>query len=317
MDFRTVVIPDSCQGLIDHFSPVLMLGSCFTDNIGAKLENAMFDVCVNPMGTLYNPASILSALDDIEQCREFTGSDLICHEGRYHSFSHHSSFSGVDKDRVLSSINAKMKESHRFYEQSQVVAVTLGTAYIYEKDGRVVSNCHKLPASEFVRRRLDVDEIVETWSKRIAGSGKHWIFTVSPIRHMADGCHDNQLSKSVLLLAIDELCRRCENTHYFPSYEIMMDDLRDYRFYAADMAHPSAVAVDYIYSRFQEAYFQAGTIALARRCEKLSSRLNHRFMTDDMSAIERFSAATQQMIAGLLSEYPLLSKAINKKTQTK
>lgn len=281
------------------------------------MTDALFDVNVNPMGTLYNPASIASAYNDILQCRAFTAQDLFDYQGRFHSFSHHSSFSGVNKEQVLSHINDAMKEAHEHLVRTSVVIVTFGTAYVYEKDGEVVSNCHKLPASTFVRRRLEVDKIVAEWRKIVAASDKRFIFTVSPIRHLADGAHDNQLSKSILLLAVEKICGNSDNAVYFPSYEIMMDDLRDYRFYASDMSHPSQVAVDYIYQHFQETYFHAQTIDIASRSEKLSRRLEHRFMTDDEVAIQKFKANTQTQIEELKKLFPYLERAINKKTQEK
>ncbi len=319
MEFRTTIKPLESRGMISHDGAMMLLGSCFSDNIGRRLQDALFDVEVNPFGTLYNPASIALALRDLINCREFGLNDLFEYQGRYHSFSHHSSFSGVNAGDVISRINDKVVEASVRLKRSQVLIVTFGTAYVYEykKTQSVVSNCHKLPASNFSRRSMAVDEIVSLWSKLIVKIREinpeiNIIFTVSPIRHLADGAHENQLSKSTLLLAVNKLCHELDNVIYFPAYEIMMDDLRDYRFYASDMIHPSDVAIGYIYEIFSQSFFSEETNNIVRESEKLMRRLKHRHMTDDVSVIEKFNLSTQQIIDRILSAYPYLEQAINK-----
>lgn len=318
MDFRTTIRPLANKGMIAHDGAITMLGSCFSDNMGSRLQRALFNVEVNPFGTLYNPASIASALHDLVDCREFGLNDLFEYQGRYHSFSHHSSFSGVNAHDVISHINDKVVEASEQLKSSQVLIVTLGTAYVYElkKTQNVVSNCHKLPATEFNRRLMSIDEIVDMWDSLISdlkdvNPGLKIIFTISPIRHLADGVHGNQVSKSTLLLAVEQLCNSFGDVIYFPAYEIMMDDLRDYRFYASDMIHPSDVAIDYIYEIFSQSFFKEETNNLAQECEKLTRRLRHRHMTDDVSVIENFNLSTQQIIDRMLSAYPYLEQAIN------
>lgn len=319
MEFRTPVQPLRHNGLITHDKPVVMLGSCFSDNIGGRLLDGMFDVDVNPFGTLYNPASIAAALVDVMECRRFEESDLISHNGCYHSFSHHSRFSGVDCGDVLEKINRRIDCAHRMLADASVLCVTFGTAfaYILESSGKVVSNCHKLPSSMFVRQAMTVDGITEMWLPllerlRSFNDNLKIIFTVSPIRHLADGAHGNQLSKATLLLAVERLVATDSgNAIYFPAYEIMMDDLRDYRFYAADMTHPSDVAVEYIYSLFAQSFFNPATSALQQECEKLSRRLRHRPLTDNRDAIARFNDATGQMIDSLVHAHPYLQRAVD------
>lgn len=318
MDFRTTIKPLKCRGLISHEGAMMLLGSCFSDNIGNRLQNALFDVEINPFGTLYNPASIASALRDLINCREFGMDDIFEYQGRYHSFSHHSSFSGVNADDVISRINDKIIGASEQLKRSQVLIVTFGTAYVYEsiETQTIVSNCHKLPATDFNRRIMDIDEIVGLWKILISelqtfNPELKIVFTVSPIRHLADGVHENQVSKSILLLAVDCLCNNMMNLKYFPAYEIMMDDLRDYRFYASDMIHPSDVAVDYIYDIFSKSFFNDDTISIACECEKITRRMKHRHMTDDISIIEKFNQSTQQIIDRLLLTHPYLEKAIN------
>lgn len=313
MEFRTAIKPLSRQGVIDHLKPMMMLGSCFSDNIGARLTNDLFDVEVNPFGTLYNPASIASALRRIISGVPFGSDDIFEHENRYHSFAHHSRFSSTNAETVLSNINTRLQAAHEQLRRAKVLIITFGTAWVFRlrTTGETVSNCHKLPAAMFTRERLSVNEIIEEWSVLINdlkafNPNLNIIFTVSPIRHLADGAHDNQLSKSTLLLAID-----CLKSEYFPSYEIMLDDLRDYRFYAADMSHPSDVAIDYIYSLFSQSYMTDATRELARSCARITRRLTHRPMTDNVAAIESFQSSTKQILDSLLLSHPYLERAIN------
>lgn len=236
---------------------IFVLGSCFADNIGGKMVDLGFDVCLNPFGTLYNPVSVCNSVARLTSGIPFTedecvpmgaGSDLIC------SFSHHTSFARRTDDEFLNVANACLEEASRRWKAASKVIITLGTAWIYEytRSGEVVSNCLKINAKEFTRRRLTVRETTALLMNMIARHpDKEFIFTVSPIRHLKDGVHGNQLSKSTLLLALDEVIAKFpERCEYFPAYEIVLDELRDYRFYAADMIHPSDQAVDYLWSRF-------------------------------------------------------------------
>ncbi len=236
---------------------IFVLGSCFADNIGGKMVDLGFDVCVNPFGTIYNPVSVCNSIARLTSGIPFTedecvpmgaGSDLIC------SFSHHTSFARRTDDEFLNVANACLEEASRRWKAATKVIITLGTAWIYEyiRSGEVVSNCLKINAKEFTRRRLTVRETTALLMNMIARHpDKEFIFTVSPIRHLKDGAHGNQLSKSTLLLALDEVIAKFpERCEYFPAYEIVLDELRDYRFYAPDMVHPSEQAVDYLWTRF-------------------------------------------------------------------
>lgn len=340
MDFRTAIKPAPATIRVDHSSGIMMLGSCFSDNIGRRLLDGLFDVDVNPMGTLYNPASIASALDDIMERREFAAADLFEHDGRWHSFAHHSRFSGTDPEKVLKGINSRLRTAHDNLRLGRVLIVTLGTAWIFSlrATGRVVSNCHKLPQAMFERSRMSVSDIVTLWQPLLSrlrefNPSLQVIFTVSPIRHLADGAHGNQLSKATLLLAVDALIEAASTVmpteavcpdgtillidpvppmamEYFPAYEALMDDLRDYRFYAADMTHPSETAADYVYSLFASSHMSEATRSLAAACRKVTRRLAHRPMTDDKTAIERFEQSTLQLVESLSLSHPYLKKAI-------
>lgn len=320
-EFRTIVKPLRFRGTISHRQGVMMLGSCFSDNIGLRLRQACFDVDINPFGTLYNPASIACGIGAILKCRQYSIDDLFQEKGdnRWHSFSHHSEYSSVDSQLMLGKINQRVCEANKMLQRASTLIVTFGTAWVYKyaPTGKVVANCHKLPASMFERSMMSIDEIVAMWKDVIAdvkaiNQSIQVIFTVSPIRHLRDGAHENQLSKSTLLLAINQLVRECEDVIYFPAYEIMNDDLRDYRFYASDMTHPSEVAVDYIYDIFSQSFFDDDTISLAEKCVKLSKRLMHIPMSDDQDAVARFVHSSNQLKTQLLQQYPFLEAAISK-----
>lgn len=236
---------------------IVILGSCFADNMGQKMVDLGFDVCLNPFGTLYNPVSVCNSVARLtsgipfskDECVQMgAGAGLVC------SFSHHTSFARRTEDEFLQVANASLKEASLQWKAASKVIITLGTAWIYEytRSGETVSNCLKIEAKEFTRRRLSVRETATLLMNMIARHPeKEFIFTVSPIRHFKDGAHGNQISKSTLLLALDEvLAKFPERCEYFPAYEIVLDELRDYRFYAADMIHPSDQAVDYLWSRF-------------------------------------------------------------------
>lgn len=267
MKLRTEIERKPLRHLIKPGDRIFMVGSCFTGNIGGWLAECWLPVTINPWGVLYNPASIASALlrlDD-EEIRglEDYRFELVQNKqsGLWCSFDHHGIFDGKDPEAVMQTLNYNENLARKAYAEAEHVIVTFGSSWVYERQGKVVANCHKFPAAEFVRRRMTVEEIVELWSGIISretrqsrnsrnssesskSSGKHFVFTVSPIRHVADGLHGNELSKATLLLAVDRLCNIYpDKVEYLPSYELMIDDLRDYRFYAEDMVHPSATAV--------------------------------------------------------------------------
>lgn len=274
MDFRTKVDIKSNGLHLSHRNRILMLGSCFTDNIGERMMDAGFDCVVNPFGALYNPLSILNALED-----------------RSPAF-----LEWVQKPYPKEEFDANISRVDTYI-------LTFGTAWVYvlNQTGLVVSNCKKQPDYLFTRRRLSIDEIVDVFSHFIDTSvippRKRIVFTVSPIRHKKDGLHENQLSKSILLLSIDALCKAYpDNCFYFPAFEIMMDELRDYRFYADDMLHPSQIAVNYIWEQFQKAFFEKKTIDFIEQFESLNRTLKHRPTDATNEKYVHLVAQTQEQI---------------------
>ena len=226
---------------------LLMLGSCFTTEVGQLLAADGLDVCINPTGNVYNPLSAAKTLVNLARGRRYDADELIEVQGLWRSLDHHTRLAAPTPEEAIEKINRSMEIGGEALSRATDVIITFGTAYVFERRGEVVCNCHKLPDREFIRRRLSVDEIVNAWQPLIEQfSDKRFIFTVSPIRHKADGLHGNQLSKATLLLAIDSF----KGADYFPAYEIMIDELRDYKFYAADEVHPAPEAVEIIHRRF-------------------------------------------------------------------
>ena len=254
MNFQTSVELPAGMPPVSHADRILLMGSCFAENIGRQLMDAGFQLDLNPFGILYNPLSVSSALREIMGHKEYTSQDLFAYKDLWHSPMHHGSFSAFTPEETLHTINARLHHAHQRLPELNWLMVTLGTAYVYKQkeSGQVVANCHQLPENHFLRYRLTVEEIVEDYTALITGMAAcnpelKWLFTVSPIRHIRDGMHANQLSKSTLLLAIDRLQQLFpERVFYFPSYEIILDELRDYRFYADDMLHPSPLAIRYL-----------------------------------------------------------------------
>lgn len=305
--FRTTVEVKPFPIRIAYDTPILMLGSCFTDNIGSMLVDRKFPVLVNPFGVLYNPTSVSLVLNRIVSGNAYHEKDLQHHNNLWLSLHHHTSFSRVDKVDCLTNINRQLENAHTHWSKTQRLIITFGTARIYQlnKTGEPVANCHKIPAKEFTRRMLSVDEIVAEWSAQLdkllkSKPNLKVLFTVSPVRHWKDGAHGNQLSKSTLLLAIDQLVQQFpENVFYFPSYEIMMDDLRDYRFYADDMLHPSPMAIEYIWEKFRGAFISPEDDRIIKEIESIVQACRHRPFNPNTKEYRLFVEKIQQKIAAM------------------
>jgi len=319
MHFRTVVDILPSEVMIYHHQSLLMMGSCFAQSIGEKLVEAKFCTTVNPFGELYNPSSIEKALDRMLSGRMYDECDLFEYQGRWHSFEHHSSFSFETKEKTLKNMNEQLSVAAESVKNTDFLLLTFGTSWVYrlQESGEVVSNCHKLPAKKFIRSRLTVEEIVRDYKKLITTLRKinptlKVILTVSPIRHWKDGANENNLSKAVLLLSVEALCKELEGVCYFPSYEIVLDELRDYRFFAEDMLHPSAQAIDYVWERFSENYFSAETKKILKQIEKIRQAASHRPFAPDTEEYKKFVFQQLQIIAKLEQTYPTLNFDVEK-----
>ncbi|MBR5720448.1 MAG: GSCFA domain-containing protein [Bacteroidales bacterium] len=283
--FRTTFdIPES-KDKITYNDNLTFIGSCFSENIADRMKLLKFNTLANPFGIMFNPLSIENCLRQVINGRHYKPEDLIEYNDKWLSLDHHGDFSDIDRQACLEKINMAVQNAHKTIKNTSFVFITLGTSvvYFYNKTGLPVSNCHKIPANNFTPRRISLkeavnslDNIVQMISKESHNS--HIIFTVSPIRHWKDGAVENQRSKSTLILAIDEICRKYgDKVGYFPAYEIMNDELRDYRFYADDMLHPSATAVEYIWDVFKKTYIDASCHERIMLTDKLNKALAHRF----------------------------------------
>ena len=299
---------------ISYATKQMIMGSCFAENIGKRLVACKFPVMLNPFGILYNPLSIAAALRRIVGGELFTeGSpELAFHGERWHSMLHHGDFSCRDKGGLLSVVNDSLERARQHLSGLNLLTLTFGTAYVYRRksDNMVVGNCHKIPGTEFTRSLLSVDEVVDATAgafeqvRACSGDAK-LLLTVSPIRHIRDGAHGNQVSKAVLLLAVEEL-KRCfpGKVFYFPAYEIVLDELRDYRFYAEDMVHPSETAAGYVWECFRNAYFSGATDNLASQIEELSRALSHRPFDAEAQAYKDFKQKLLSKIEALKEKHP-------------
>ncbi len=286
MEFRTKLNPDtSHRGMINHANPMLLLGSCFSDEMGSRLAADGFDIVCNPGGTLYNPMSIHAWVKLLAGDLTFTQKDITTGpDGRFHSWMHHSSFSRKSEEEALTVMNKSLEVGRKALQNAKVVFITLGTTRVFrlKESGMCVANCHKHHPATFTETRMSLDECIsalEGIRDTILDVNKEAtiVFTVSPVRHPGQGgLHANALSKATLLLATDSI----DGTIYFPAYEALTDDLRDYRFYAPDMRHPSPVAADYIYDLLCESMMTSSTIAHAIECRRMSRRAAHRPMAD-------------------------------------
>ena len=292
MQFRTTVKIESLKQKIGHNDSILSLGSCFADNIASRLAAAKFQITTSPSGVLFNPESIASAIERYSRAAAPTAEELREGDEGWYSFDFHSSLSHSEREVALAQMQQAVEQGAEALAKAKVVIVTFGTAWVYrlKENGRVVANCHKQHQSLFSREMLSIEEIVERYAPLMEGvlAGKKVIMTVSPIRHLSDGLEANSLSKAILRVAIDKLAERYDNVHYFPSFELLNDDLRDDRFYADDMTHPSAVAIDYIWERFEEYAFSAATIDIIKRLRKIADAVAHRPLNADTEAHRNF-----------------------------
>lgn len=315
MKFRTEYNASPAPFTLDPSLPVALVGSCFSDNITQRMRRCLWDAGT-PAGVLFNPLSIASALrlmllqPDAESAYADT---LFESGGMVHSRMFDSSMSATSRTVSTERFMAARARLHHLISNGRTLCVTFGTSYCYRLKGAnpvVVANCHKQPAALFVRERLDTATIVDVWQKLMTDlrklyTGLRFIFTVSPVRHVRDGLHENNLSKAILLLACEEICRGTADSHYFPAYEILNDDLRDYRFYASDLVHPSADSVEYVWEKFRETFLTERGREILREGEEIARRLAHRPILPDSEEARRFAARTAELLADFHARHPL------------
>jgi hypothetical protein len=315
MRFRTELSAIPTPFYIDYHTPILAIGSCFTENIGSQLRGVQIPVWVNPFGIIYNPISLANTINYLMTDAYFDENNLFKINGLWHSWQHHGQFSGGDKFEVLNKINQHISESRDFLKKTNRLIITLGTAYVFtEKTTRqIVANCHKAPPQYFEHRRLSVEEIVNSFKDILIKINTllpdiQVIMSISPIRHIRDGLIENNRSKAVLHLAIDALSHAFNNVTYFPAYELVVDDLRDYRFYEADMIHPNAQAIDYIWQYFTHTYFNENTKTIMREVQKINTMQAHRPLHGaSTEGYQQFVNNLNRKKEELMERYPFLS----------
>ncbi len=308
MELRTTFNIDPSEQKISYNDPVMFIGSCFATYIGRKFESGHMPVMINPSGTVFNPASVLKTISRIISGESYELKDLNNFNGLWFSFDHYTDFSSETAEGTLSAIYLKLNESRSFLSGTRFLFITFGTARVFrlKESGLIVSNCHKLPAINFTRELMSVNNIVISWNALLDNlkslyPGLKVIFTISPVRHWKDGAHGNQVSKSVLFLAVEELLKHPSKPSYFPAYELIMDDLRDYRYYDEDMLHPSPKAIDYIWEEFSKCYFEKTTTELVQEIDRISKAMSH-------SIQNPYSGETRKFAENILAKIDLISK---------
>jgi hypothetical protein len=304
MDLRTTFTIDHSRDRISYNTPVMLIGSCFANEIGNKMIEGKMDVLINPAGVVYNPVSVANTIEMLVENKIFETKDLYSYKGISLSFSHYTDFTSDNAEQLVAKINSATEKAARFLKRARILFITFGTARIFRfnESGQVVSNCHKLPSSQFTQEILTVDQIISAWDDILNrlhsfNPDLRVIFTVSPVRHLKDGAHGNQVSKSILFLAVEKLLNHNIVSGYFPAYELLMDDLRDYRYYADDMLHPSLTAIDYIWNAFTGCYFDEASLDLWKEVQSITKARNHRFLSDSKRGKPEFAQSILKKIS--------------------
>ena len=308
MILQTEIKIQPLEQTIAYGDGLLFLGSCFADEVGGICRGLGFDAMVNPFGVLYNPASIAQSVERLDGGKPFCHGDVIrVGEGQYCTFSHNTAFWNNSEVALLEQVNQSLVEAHTHFLDSKWVVISLGTSWVFrdKETQKVVSNCHKLPASQFERKFLSMEESTQFLSEMVRRHPeKLFIFTVSPLRHLKDGLHENQLSKAALLLAVNEVCKVFGNAYYFPAYEILMDELRDYRFYKEDMVHPTEQAVRYIWERFTDFAIDPNEKLAMKAAAELKQMLQHRPLFPESEAFKKFEKQKEKKINEMKRDFP-------------
>lgn len=316
MEFRTEVHIPPSENRISHESGILFMGSCFTESIGARMQELGFRVDLNPFGINYNPSSLSRNLWALLNDKVYAIKDLHEENGKWFSFDHHSQFSAAEAETCLDQINERIRSSRDNLSGIDYLLITWGTAWVYvlNETATVVSNCHKLPSEKFSRHLLGVNQVVDTYTKLFAGLRSQVpdlkiILTVSPVRHWKDGPVLNTVSKSTLLLAANRLTEMFSYCEYFPAYEIAMDDLRDYRFYGDDLVHPNQQMIRYIWGKFSASYFDEKTTKLMGDIGKLNAARDHRPFDPASQQYLQFCKKQLEKVQRLEKDHPGLDLA--------
>jgi hypothetical protein len=317
MDFSTKVPIAKFDHLIDYKSIVFSIGSCFAENIGNKFDYFKFQITTNPFGIIFNPVAIENLISRVVTNQKFTEDDIFFYNDLWHCFEVHSALSHPDKEEMLQNLNQILEHTKTQIVKSTHVIITYGTSWAYRDKtaNAIVANCHKVPQNQFEKELLSIETIKNSITNTIGliqsiNPNGHFIFTISPVRHIKDGFIANQLSKSHLIASLQSVvnteCHK-QNSHYFPSYEIMIDELRDYRFYAQDMLHPSQIAIDYIWECFSENYIAPESNEVMQQVLEIQKALRHKSFMPNSESHKQFLIQLKRKISILQEKYPAIS----------
>lgn len=311
--FRTEFREWASPFAIDHADQILCLGSCFAHELHQGLSDLQFKTGFSPFGIAFNPLSLCDQLDRIIENKPNTTEDLILNDSLWHSLAHHGSYSAHDRDLALDKMNRDLGSAHFRLTQSRVIVMTWGSAhyYQYKKTGQVVANCHKIPQNNFEKKRASIEEITQSFEKimnklKELNPGCRIILSISPVRYLRDGFAENSRSKAILLESAWRLCEKLAYLHYFPSYEIFMDDLRDYRFCKSDLVHPNEEAIQYILHKFGQSFFTAETQAINQKIKQVLAKSAHRPLHPESSSHRDFLTKLNKEKQDLKAEYPYI-----------
>lgn len=314
MQFRTQIPISKTNNPIGYNSKIISIGSCFAENMAEKFDYFKFQNETNPFGIIFNSVSIEKIISRIIKKEFYTEKDVFFYNERWHSYEVHSDLSNADRQELLETLNKAISETYKYLKEATHIIITYGTSWIYRniESDEIVANCHKVPQKQFSKELLSVEVNQKSIQNtidliQVLNPNINFIFTVSPVRHIKDGFAENQLSKSHLFAAVHEVLKTHNSqliTHnYFPSYEIMMDELRDYRFYAEDMLHPNQVAIDYIWHKFSENYISEDSISTMQEVSEIQKSLRHRSFNPDSEQHQKFLAKLQKRISSIQEKW--------------
>lgn len=320
MDFFLPFQIQSYPFQISYQDKILFIGSCFSEEIGNKMSDLKFNVTQNPNGILYDPLSISDSLFSYIENKPFDEANLFELNGLWHSWKHHSSFSAPNKKDVLEKINASRSAAHAFLKEANFLIITLGTAFYYqlENDNKNVANCHKAPSILFERKLLPVNEIVHDFlsaltALKIFNPALKIIFTVSPVKHVRDGVVENNRSKARLIDAVHTIVEQKQNAFYFPSYELVTDILRDYRFYKSDLVHPNEIAINFVFEKFCNALLNDKEKKISEKIKEILNAVNHKPFSKESEAHQKFIAVQLQNIQEIERDHPFVDLSTEKR----
>lgn len=301
------------QTPVRYTDKIMLLGSCFTEHMSGRLADHKFRTMQNPHGILFNPASVARSIHDYLAPADYPEDALFYLNETWNSWDHHSFFSGMEKGEVLKRINTSNREAHHFLQEANWLIVTLGSAYQYflKEDGRAVANNHRAPAQWFERRLLSIESIIDSLDSSLSAAFKlrpdlRVLFTISPVRHIRDGVVENNRSKARLVEAVHSLCERFEQVHYFPAYELVIDILRDYRFYDIDFVHPNYLATEFVWEQFVKACIDPKAVPVMEQVKDIRTAKNHRPRFPGTAEHQQFLARYKEKTEGLIKAHPYL-----------